>query len=157
MVTFTETELPLSLSQIEEIEMMVGLNFPESYKTHLLKYNGGRCYPNIFFFEEKGNITDSFIDWFLAIYEGKYDNLKTYIEIYKLESKRLPSHILPIAHDPGGNLICISCGNQDNEYIYFWDHENEVNYMIFDDNNYSNMYLIAKSFEEFLDGLKENP
>jgi hypothetical protein len=50
------------------------------------------------------------------------------IQIYKLEEKWLPSHILPIAHDPLGNLICISCGTTDNEGVYFWDHENEVDY-----------------------------
>ncbi len=84
MAVFLQTETPLNLFQIEEIEEFVGLNFPREYKEHLLKYNGGRCEPNIFSFNANGKITESCIDWFLAIYEGEYGNLKKYIQIYKL-------------------------------------------------------------------------
>lgn len=154
MVTFSQTESKLSLAQIEEVEKYVRLDFPAEYKQHLLKYNGGQCTPNVFKFDENGNWTESCIDWFLAIYEGEYDNLKKYIQIYKLEEKRLPIHILPIAHDPGGNLICISCHIDDVGYIYFWDHENEVNYSVSHDTDYSNLHFVAKSLNEFIDGLK---
>ncbi len=102
-------------------------------------------------------ITESFIDWFLAIYDGEYDNLKSYIQAYKIETKRLPSHILPIAHDPGGNLICISCKTNDEGCIYFWDHENEVDYSIQQNDDYSNLYFIANNFNEFIDNLNDNP
>lgn len=156
MVTFSQTESQLNLTQIEEIEEYVGLKFPEDYKKHLLKYNGGKCFPNIFEFNEKGNLTSSSIDWFLAIYDGEYDNLKNEIKMVKIDEKRMPTHMLPIAHDPGGNLICISCDKHDEGYIYFWDHENEVDYETSNDTNYSNLYFVAKSFNEFIDGLKED-
>lgn len=156
MIKFYDTESKLNILQIEEIEKYVGLNFPIENKNHLLNYNGGRCIPDIFEFKENGNLSESCIDWFLAIYDGKYDNLKRYIDIYKLDYKRLPSHILPIAHDPGGNLICISCNENENGYIYFWDHENEVDYITSHDKNFSNMHLIAKSFNEFIHQLKED-
>lgn len=154
MITFSNTESSVDLFKIEEIEKFVGLSFPKEYKDHLIRYNGGQCAPNIFSFNERGKITDSCIDWFLAIYDGDYDNLRSYIDMYKIEDKRLPSHILPIAHDPGGNLICISCNTDDVGCVYFWDHEKEVNYKLFADNNYSNLNLIANSFSEFIDGLK---
>jgi hypothetical protein len=154
MVIFSQTEAQINLAQIENLEMLVGLNFPTEYKDHLLKYNGGQCTPNRFSFDVHGQESQSYIDWFLAIYDGEYDNLQNYIEIYKIEDKRLPSHILPIAHDPGGNLICISCGKNDEGSIYFWDHENEVDYSSFDNSEYSNLYLIARSFNEFINGLK---
>lgn len=154
MAEFSQTEAPLNVSQIEGMEEFVGLNFPIEYKDHLLKFNGGQCFPNIFNFYENGKIADSSVDWLLAIYDGEYDNLKTYIVTYKIEEKRLPSHILPIAHDPGGNLICISCDKDDEGYVYFWDHENEVDYGVAEDDDYSNLYLIARSFDEFINGLK---
>lgn len=155
MVTFSQTESQLNLSQIEEVEKFIGLNFPMDYKTHLLQNNGGKCIPNGFEFYENGRLTSSNIDWFLAIYDGKYDNLKTYLINYKIEEKRIAEHILPIAHDPGGNLICISCDGVDKGFVYFWDHENEVSYNdTLNDNNYSNLYLVAKSFENFINGLK---
>jgi len=156
MATFSQTEAQLNLIQIEEIEQYVGLDFPSNYKNHLLQYNGGQCTPNIFRFNENGKWTESCIDLFLAIYDGEYDNLKEYIRIYKLDEKRLPIHLLPFAHDPGGNLICISCANEDEGYVYFWDHENEIDYSISDDKNYSNLYFVANSFNEFILSLKED-
>lgn len=152
MVTFSNTESHINLKQIEELEDLVKLNFPEDYKKHLLNFNGGQCTPNIFKFTENGKITESNIDWFLAIYEGEYDNLRNYIEIYKIESKRLPMHILPIAHDPGGNLICISCGDKDFGSVYFWDHEKETHLDSNNDGNLS-LYFISENFNKFINEL----
>ncbi len=156
MVTFSQTESKLNLTQIKEIEKYVNLKFHNEYKEHLLQYNGGQCLPNVFRFNENGKWAESCIDWFLAIYDGEYDNLKKYIQIYKIEEKRLPIHILPFAHDPGGNLICISCDNEDEGSIYFWDHENEVDYNASGDNDYSNLYFVAKSFNDFINELKQD-
>jgi cell wall assembly regulator SMI1 len=155
MAIFTETEALINLADIQEIERQVNLTFPHEYKVHLTKHNGGRCQPNVFSFAEKGQITESCIDWFLAIYDGEYDNLNNYMVTYKFDDKRLPNHIIPIAHDPGGNLVCISCGSDDYGKVYFWDHENEVDYTVSGDDDYSNLYLIANSFNEFIDGLTD--
>lgn len=154
MATFFNTETPIGVSQIQDIEILLGLNFPQEYRKHLLEFNGGQCTPNVFSFNDNGIITESCIDWFLAIYDGEFDNLKDYIETYKVKAKRLPFNIVPFAHDPGGNLICISCEGNDVGSIYFWDHEREVDYSIAGDNNYSNLYLIANSFNRFINGLK---
>lgn len=156
MVEFSETEVSLNISQIEELEKFIGLSFPSQYKEHLLRFNGGKCSPNVFSFIENGKTTDSCIDWFLAIYDGEYDNLRKEIEMVKIEEKRMPRQMLPIAHDPGGNLICISCGNDDYGMIYFWNHEKEVDYEMANDSDYSNLYLIAKNFDEFMEQLKED-
>ena len=153
MLSFFETKNPITINQITEIEQRINLVFPEAYKLHLLQHNGGYCEPYVFSFQQDGRITNSGIDWFLAIYDGKYHNLWDYIDTYKIDEKRLPTHILPIAHDPGGNLICISCGADDYGCVYFWEHELEVDYTESDDTDYSNLYLIAPNFNEFLDGL----
>ena len=47
MVIFFETEKKLNLIDLNEIEQLIGLDFPNEYKSHLLKYNGGRCKPDI--------------------------------------------------------------------------------------------------------------
>ncbi|MEO6358817.1 MAG: SMI1/KNR4 family protein [Ferruginibacter sp.] len=156
MAIFSQIESQINRIQIQETEIYAGLKFPNEYKEHLLKFNGGQCVPKIFKFNENGKWTDSYIDWFLAIYNGKYDNLREYIKDYKLDKKRLPTHMLPIAHDPGGNLICISTDTEDKGCIYFWDHENEVDYNITNDRDYSNLYMVARSFNEFIDGLKDD-
>lgn len=154
MLTFAQTEKAIGSEEVDRVEKKVGLTFPNEYREHLLKHNGGQCSPNSFSFLENGTESMSCIDWFLAIYDGEYDSLEKYIDIYKTHDKRLPSHILPIAHDPGGNLICISCGSSDRGSIYFWDHEKEVNYSTSRDDDYSNLLLIAGSFNGFLNGLK---
>jgi len=151
---FTETEKALTNAELNDFEEYVGLQLPEQYRNHLLTYNGGRCEPNVFDVSKNGKPNQSCIDWFLAIYDGEADNLKDYVDDVKIKVKRMPQHILPIAHDPGGNLICISCGDKDNGAIYFWDHENEVDYSIAQDDDYSNLYLIARSLHEFFDSLK---
>jgi hypothetical protein len=156
MAQFFETEKQLNISQIEEMEKYAGLIFPQEYKDHLLLYNGGKCIPNIFKFDENGKCSYSIIDWFLAIYDGEYDSLKKEIDIFKKEIKRMPLQMLPIAHDPGGNLICISCETEDKGYIYFWDHENEVDYSKSNDRDYSNLYYITNCFSAFISDLIED-
>jgi cell wall assembly regulator SMI1 len=155
MVTFSETNNPTNIKEIDLIETWIGLNFPPEYKEHLIKYNGGRCSPNVFEFIENGKQSSSCVDWFFAIYDGEYYKLRDEIEMVKLNEKRLPTHIIPIACDPGGNLVCISCGSDDYGKVYFWDHENEVDYTVSGDDDYSNLYLIANSFNEFIDGLTD--
>lgn len=154
MITFSETEYKLNIKDIEEIEKFIDLKLPNEYKEHLLLNNGGRCEPNIFDFNEKGKITSSNIDWFLAIYNGEYDNLKDYLKIYKIDKKRLPTHIFPFALDAGGNLICISCGSNDFGSIYFWDHENEIDYHFSKNDDYSNLFFIAGTFKKFIEMLR---
>lgn len=153
MLNFSNTEPSINLEQIKLLEELSELKFPEEYKKHLISHNGGQCQPNRFKFIEDGKTTESSVDWFLAIYDGEYDNLRSYIEIYKMEKKRMPLHILPIAHDPGGNLICISCGGNDLGHVYFWNHEREVDYDLYSDDDYSNLYLISSNFTEFLNNL----
>jgi hypothetical protein len=151
MVEFYKTETAIKELDIRIIEDRVGYSLPKEYRSHLLVNNGGKCKPDVFTFMEGNKLSKSKIDWFLAIYDGKYDNLLKYIDIYKFEQKRIPEYFIPIAHDPGGNLICISCSCSDYGYIYFWDHEKET------PNNWedcsTNIYLIANSFDNFIANL----
>jgi hypothetical protein len=143
MVKFVDTESEVNFLDIEELEKKINFIFPDNYKKHLIKYNGGRCFRKL---------TSSFVDWFLAIYHGDYDNLEDYFVTYKIVNKRLPDTFFPFAHDPGGNLICMDTTN---EHIYFWDHESEVDYNFFSDENHNNLYFIAQDFQTFLDGLTD--
>lgn len=149
MLEFFNTEDNLTLNDIRSIEIKYSLSFPDEYIKHLLVYNGGQCSPNIFEFSENGQATESNIDWFLAICDGKFDNLEDYITIYKVNEIRIPGSFIPIAHDPGGNLICISCS--DNR-IYFWDHERET--VNTNHHHPENVYFIANNLTELFNMLK---
>ena len=153
MLRFFDTEKSITIDQIQKIERLIGLKFPRQYMDHLLMYNGGRCEPNIFSFIEDEESTTSCVDWFLAVYDGEYDNLVKYLHILKIDQKRLPDRIIPIAHDPVGNFICISCATEDEGYIYFWDHEKEGEY---GEMSYSNLILVNRSLNEFLSSLSED-
>ena len=153
MVEVFKSELTIGETEIIKIQELLNLTFPESYKNFLLKNNGGKCNPKVFSFFENNRKTESYIEWFLAIYSGKFHNLKKYLLNYKLEEKRMPTHIFPIAHDPGGNLICISCSGVDIGSIYFWNHELEVDYSQVDDSDYLNLYLIDENFQFSLNKL----
>lgn len=153
---FKECKKKITLKKIEELEEYADLKFPQSYKDHLLKFNGGRSCSNrrIYKFMEHGRWTSSDVNFFLAIHNGKHNNLCKDITTFKKVKKRMPIHILPIGIDSTGNLICISCSGHDTGYIYFWSHEDEVDYSIEPDYNYSNLFLIAKTLDEFFNELK---
>ena len=151
MITFFDTELKLMEEDLSKLEERISFELHKDYRKHLLNYNGGRCEPNVFSFIENGKETESNIDWFLAVYDGEHDNFEEYFNIYKIQNKRMPSEIFPIGHDPGGNLICM---NRINGKVYFWNHEEEVNYNVLGDEVQSNLYLIAESLEDFILALK---
>ena len=152
MTKFTDTKKEISLNDILNLEKRVDFTLPESYKNHLLKFNGGRCEPNIFSFNENGVITESDVYYFYAIHEGEYDNLEVDFNDFKIEEKRLPNSFFTIAHDSGGNLICMDAIS---EKVYFWDHESEVDYSIQGDEVRDNLYFISDSLGEFILSLKE--
>ena len=151
MVEFYDTEEKITLKDIEKLEKELKFIFPESYKNHLLRYNGGRCEPNVFQFIENGKITHSDLNWFLGVHNEKYYQLKDDFIDFKIEQYRMPYSIFPIANDSGGNQICMDA---EDEKIYFWDHENEVDYSIYDDAVRTNLHFVANSLKEFLNNLK---
>lgn len=153
MAIFFDTEEPTDRELIRSLENKLGIQFPIEYVNHLLKYNGGRCEPNVFTFKENGIMSSSSIDWFLALYSGEYDNLEDYCDLYKLKKKRLPYTFFPIAHDAGGNLICMDSSDGK---VYYWDHENEVDYESSEDSNRQNCHYISATVDEFLLNLSQN-
>ena len=80
-VKFYNTEQSVDIEDIADIESNFRLQFPRVYVTHLLLHNGGQCDPNVFSFIENGKETKSCVDWFLALYDGEYDNLEKYFEL----------------------------------------------------------------------------
>lgn len=146
---FEETKNPTTESEIASLEKRLNITLPNQYRDHILKYNGG--YPSKECFDTQGG-GRSKIHYFYAIYNGKYSNFENTYTKFKIKQNRLLPHIFPIAHDEGGNQICISIGENDYGYVYFWDHEEED-----DEPSYENMYLIANSLNEFLDNLFECP
>lgn len=150
------SECPLTSATLKDVEDRLGFELPDDYRNFLLKHNGGQPQPSVFHFKyESGRYADSCIDWFLAVYHGEHDNFETYYEMYKGERMRLPPELVPIAHDPGGNLICISVIGFRKGAVFFWDHEKEVGDG--ESPSYKNIHLIADSFAAFIAKVTEKP
>lgn len=146
-MTISESEELITELEIVELERYIEASLPLGYRQFLLQHNGGRVSPDCFDFVRDGKVTHGGVDWFLHIGNAESSNLYDYINTYR---DRVPKGYLPIAHDPGGNLVVLSL--QD-DGVYFWDHDEEVEEG--EVAGMQNMYWIAGSFNEFLDSLHE--
>ncbi|MEK0181796.1 SMI1/KNR4 family protein [Microcoleus anatoxicus] len=148
-----ESYPPIAIAQIKSLEQRLGMQLPQNYINFLLSHNGG--FPEIGGFVYRSEVGNRLgvVNRFLGIHSGKYDNLDDYLMLYKEREKRIPSNLIPIANDPGGNLICLSIDGIDLGNVYFWDHdwESEDEAEV----NYSNVYCIANSLEEFFQNLRK--
>ena len=133
----------LELSDMSNIESMIGGVLPNQYKNFLLQFNGGRPESSVFKIEGLENNPVGKIQVFLGIdREIESSNIDWNYDVFK---GRVPSDILPIARTGTGDLICI--GIKENKFgkIYFWDMVNETN-----EYDYSNVYYLRNSFDEFI-------
>ena len=140
----------INANDLKEQEAYFKCELPEDYKRFLLEYNGGIPDKNIVSFTENNRKTEDYIDLFFGFCDddiyGIFDNYCTFL-------KRIPSNTIPIARDPGGNLFLMSIRGDDYGHIYFWDHEEEI--YEGQEPDYSNMSLVAKSFTDLLNNLKD--
>ena len=152
MISIRNAKVPLTGDVLKATEERLGIVLSEEYRSFLLIHNGGRPKPDVFKFRKRsGKLATSCVDWFLAVYDGEYNNFERYFQTFKVFRQRLPSELVAIAHDPGGNLVCVAVDGDQKGAIFFWDHEQEC-----EDGEmptYSNVYLIADSFSDFLSSL----
>lgn len=144
-MTQNDLSIQTFLSAVEE---MWGFNLPKDYREFLLKTNGGQPEKPLFSFYDKSD--GSCISKFLGIKKSFNDNI---LLKQKDAGLRFPNNFIPIGSDVYGNLILLSVKNADRGKIYFWDHEMEADNGEIPD--YSNLTLIANSFEEFIASLRD--
>jgi SMI1 / KNR4 family (SUKH-1) len=149
-VSFDEEGPRLSKEDLLGFQEQAGIRFPKEYQEFLLQHNGGRPSPSVFAYSRDGNVDSGMVDWFLSIHNAEYDSLKDYNTTYK---PRLPGELIPIAHDPGGNLICLVWSGPLRYRIYFWDHDEEAEEG--EPPTDRNLYFVADSLQEFLNALTE--
>jgi hypothetical protein len=137
----------LKKQKIEQIEKEWNIKFPDQYKLYLKTSDGGRPDKTYCSF----NNINFLLDNLLAICAKKeYDFYRINRIVY---ANRIPHNTCIIADDQCGNLIIISLNQTDYGKIYFWDHNWEANEG--EKPTYSNMKLIANSFDEFINNLKD--
>jgi len=141
----------LTGNKINRTEKHLGRPIPPAYRTFLLKHNGGHPDPSDFRMAgvHRGTTQIGTVRWFLGINVPEETfNLEYVLEIFH---DRVPTNLFPFALDPGGNLICIGAGGDEAGKVYFWDHEREA--AEGEPPTDQNLYLIADSFDDFLNKL----
>ena len=138
-----------SETQIAGLESHLDTRLPEKYREFLLRHNGGCPETDVFPLTIQGVQVDGVIQRFLSIGTETEESIWRYLEIY---NDRIPRDLIPIAYDPGGNLILLGISGQTAGHIYFWDHESEAEEG--EEPSYSNVYFTSDSFSSFMQNLR---
>jgi cell wall assembly regulator SMI1 len=147
-IEMSKSRKQLCEADIDEAEDLLDTAFPADYREFLLEYNGGRPKYDNFPIENNPSDTHGMINFFFYLKdEGAYNLLKWANRM----RGRVPSELIPIAIDPGGNLICLAVAGNNQGKVYFWDHEEEAEEG--KTPTYDNVYAIADSFNQFLTNL----
>lgn len=137
-VGLAERRPPADEDEVAAAERQLEVPLPDQYRRFLTEdSNGGRPEQNVLPDDESGAAVDEYLGVGLS---GDSDLIAVYAD-YR---DRVPAHLLPVGHAPGGNLICLSLRDGS---VWFWDHEREAEpgEAARDDN----VTRVAESFEEF--------
>jgi hypothetical protein len=140
-------------AETEDLERRLGGSLPPTYADLVDEYGGtafekrvkfpitapcswgARGSVNVFFgFLDEEDVYD--LRWNLNTYEG-----------------RVPRELLPIANDPGGNLVLLGIRGENEGRLFFWDHENEQQPGPDGNVGYGNICLVASDLDAFMNSL----
>lgn len=157
---------PLTAPEIGLLEAEIGAAIPEDYREFLLKY-GAASFGTLTRFGSIAMLPKEYsetrkrgpFDYFYGAHRPP--NPETISLIWNLEilKDRMPVGFLPIGDDGVGNQVCISCKGPTKGKVFLWDHHNEWDEEEYEEEHgrpmpekekFSNLYLIANSFEDFL-------
>jgi hypothetical protein len=142
----------LSENDLRAAEQQLRIELPRDYRAFLLAHNGGRPMPNRFPIIGNRSGNQGILDWLFGLHTDRHYNL---LRTATAARGRVPSDLLPIGEDPGGNLICLSISGPNRNKVFFWTLEDEV-----DEDEppaYSNVYFVANNFTELLGSLTDPP
>jgi SMI1/KNR4 family protein SUKH-1 len=153
---------PATDERISTFEQAFGCRLPAEYRRFLQTHNGGRpAWPRLSF-ERDGGSDETVVEWFLPLHDEPYpvygqqnlppDNvLPAYFKqplqdvINSMDDPEGGGKLLPVARDPGGNLIVIECKGERPGSVSFFDHET------------CELVPLADSFDGFLGRLSPLP
>ncbi|MGR5057645.1 SMI1/KNR4 family protein [Vibrio rotiferianus] len=147
-IKLENTGKQIALSDLFDLERIIGFELPKQFRNLYLKSNGGE--PNPDHFPAYKAFEPICISSFLHVKYpcGTENNME---DTYQkgVQHNYLPSDLLPFAVDWGGNYICI---NKMNEIVFYavdrW-YEDLDNH----DNMNRNKRVICQSFEDFTNSL----
>lgn len=161
-----ETQIPTTLEEVREVEKLCGAELPASYRQFVMKYGASGFNEYVDYRPTTPFPLASSGLVHISVFYGSEDQahegygLLTRLKFYH---GRVPDGMVPIADNGMGDQILLDTKGQDVGRIFFWDHDderNEADYL--DDNGVPmppeetrrNVFLIATSFDELLNGLE---
>jgi cell wall assembly regulator SMI1 len=148
-VKIVQSKSPVTKERIAEVEQQLGIKLPNSYKAFLLEHNGGSPETPEFLFRREGEEPQQGLAaWFMAIHDGPHNNFLDYFETFQ---GRIPTGTLPIAKDPGGNLILLGLEGPLEGKVFFWTKDSEP--LDGTPTEPEMLYWIADTFDDFIKSL----
>lgn len=146
MLTVNNAKRPLTSKEIIEFERKHGFELPRDYAEFMLRSNGGspdrKGFLNLVDESQFGNL----VAFFMPLNVGQ--DLNYYRE---RNEGLLPSHLLIVATDAGGEFICLSVSGATKGKMFVWDTSLEPNFAT---GEVAVLYpIIAESFADFLNKL----
>ena len=127
---------PVDPSAIEGVELVLRVKFPPMYRRLLQQFQGSYGAAE---FPISGTPHPASIGLWLSFSpwesESAWSHLSTWSE------HQLPSELVPIATDGGGNLLCLNYRNAPEPEVVLWYHELEGT---------DGLQFVAATFSDFL-------
>lgn len=119
---FMECSTQLTISDVNDVETILGFKLPQQLKEHYLQFNGGVPVKPCFYAQEVDLETE--IAEFSPIKHKNSSKLleERYLDL--INRNALPNRYLPFANDWGGNLFCIDLEND--SVVLIWMDLGEV-------------------------------
>lgn len=145
MVNISGSGPQLEEKDLHALEARLRICLPDDYSKFLLAYNGGKPEPATVNIQGWEKNPSHRIQVFFRI--GGRTMSSELVWNYEVTRGRIPKELLPIASTGTGDLFCISLSGSNKNYVYIWDSQDERT-----EPTYENIYTVARSFKEFLDG-----
>ena len=143
------TKAPHPEREVEALERYLDIRLPETYRKMLIRYaqeiffDIGAVFPLDAPTSWSHNDQFQDLDFFYGFgKDGIRENIAAYV------GEQIPDWLIPIGGTMAGNQICLAIDGDDKGAIYFWDHEHADG---------TGLYLVAPSFDDFLNMLKPDP
>ena len=141
---------PITPSALDAVARRIGRPIPAAYRRFLLEHNGGWPEPGDFCItwadERQEQIS---VEWFLSVDTQDAIDLEATLKVYQ---DRIPETLFPVARAGGGGLVCIAAMGEQQDRVFFWDHEEEAEEGTAP--AWDNLYPVAESLDAFLAALR---
>ena len=141
-----------TIDEVKQIENEIGSTLPSDYVNFLIHFGGLFLSTASASFYRSDDVIDTI--GVETIYGFLPDNVDDIISNYHTYQSRMPNELIPIACDAGAGEICLSVSGDNKGAVYYWDRYLEEDPEEGEEVGYSNLFLIARTFDEFINSLE---